>query len=64
MNIAYIWNSSREDYYILFKNGYCQILVTFWAIWRQNFDNFFLGHTVEYKKKKKKKKKNLFEPIP
>ena len=29
------------------RNGYCQILVTFWAIWRQNFDNFFLGHTVE-----------------
>ena len=27
-------------------NGYCQILVTFWATWRQNFDNFFLGHTV------------------
>ena len=29
-------------------NGYCQILLTFWAIWRQNFDNFILGHTIEY----------------
>ena len=27
-------------------DGYCQILVTFWAIWRQNFDNFILGDTV------------------
>ena len=34
------------------RNGYCQILVTFWATWRQNFDNFFLGHTV-YRNRKK-----------
>ena len=28
-------------------NGHCQILVAFWATWRQNFDNFLLGHTVD-----------------
>ena len=27
-------------------NGDCQIPVAFWGTWRQNFDNFFLGHTV------------------
>ena len=27
-------------------NGYCQILVSFGATLSQNFDNFFLGHTV------------------
>ena len=27
-------------------NWYCQILLTFKAIWRQNFDNIILGHTV------------------
>ena len=31
-------------------NLYCQILVTFWITWRQNFDNFFLGHTVQHYK--------------
>ena len=29
------------------SNNYCQILLTFWAIWCQIFDNFFLGHTVQ-----------------
>ena len=27
--------------------GYCQIFRSFWAKWRQNFDKFILGHTVE-----------------
>ena len=57
--IAYIscnnqWNfmifGTQVKKTIVFRsaNGYCQILVTFWATWRQNFDNFFLGHTVLY----------------
>ena len=28
-------------------NGHCQTLLTSSAIWRQNFDNFILGHTVQ-----------------
>ena len=30
-------------------NGYCQIPVTFWATWRQNFDNFMSGTHSIYK---------------
>ena len=41
-----IWNTSQEDYCILFNK---RILSDscYLAIWRQNFDDFFLGHTVE-----------------
>ena len=28
------------------SNGYCQVLLSFWATLHQNFDNFILGHTV------------------
>ena len=27
-------------------NGYSQIILTFWAIWREKFDDFMLGHTL------------------
>ena len=46
MNFADIWNRSQDDNYLCSSNGYCQIVLTFWAIWRQNCNNFILGHTV------------------
>ena len=46
MNFADIWNTRQEDYYVLFIIRVWSDFSYFLKMWRQNFDNFFLGHTV------------------
>ena len=41
-----IWNTSQGDYYILFNKRVLSDFSYFSGIWRRNFDNFILGHTV------------------
>ena len=40
----------KETTTFCWTNGYCQILLTFWVIWRQYFGNFILEHTVYLRK--------------
>ena len=47
MNFANIWNKVKKTTTFCSTNGYCPILLTFRAIWRQNFYNFIPGHTVQ-----------------
>ena len=46
MNFANIWNTSQEDYYILFFKRILSDSSYFLSNMASKFDNFFLGHTV------------------
>ena len=46
MNFADIWNTSQEDYYILFNKWVLSYSSYFLSNMASIFDNFILGHTV------------------
>ena len=46
MNLLIFGTPVKKTTSIWSTNGYCHILLTFLAMWRQKFENFILGHTV------------------
>ena len=44
----YLEHKSRRQLYFVQQTDIVRFFFTFWAIWRQKFDSFILGHTVKY----------------